>query len=45
MISNGPAKEATDVEADRSEEEAHSCPPLPLTPNMGECREEAKRKK
>lgn len=46
MMGNGPAEEATDMDADMSEAEAHSsCLPSPCSSSWGESGEEAGRKK
>lgn len=42
---DGSAKEATDVDADRSEAEVIPVLLFPMTPNMRDCRKETKRKK
>ena len=45
-MGNGPAEEATDVDADMSEAEAHSsCLPPPCSSSWEESGEEAGRKK
>ena len=46
VMGNGPAEEATDVDADMSEAEAHSsCLPPPCSSSWGVSGEEAGRKK
>lgn len=46
VMGNGPAEEATDVDADMSEAEADSsCLPTPCSSSWGESGEEAGRKK
>lgn len=42
VMGNGSAKEATDVDADRSEEEAIPVLLFPMTPNVRDRRKEAK---